>query len=200
KNFNVFTCESCKAFFRRNALKLKEYKCSLRDNCSIDITTRKLCRKCRLQKCFDSGMKKEYILSEEQKQMRKIRKQVNGVNNCKPADDSDTGDSSQESVATTDTKSSCDGIVHHNHGESNDCDQGVVIIDKLIDDKRPLAEWESTRLREMMTILNELKNKYKSKLVAEVTDLDMACRAFSYNCERDAYKFIRLSNSLTAFQ
>ncbi|CAG2170276.1 unnamed protein product [Oppiella nova] len=28
----------------------------------------------------------------------------------------------------------------------------------------------------------------------------MACQAFSYNCERDAYKIIKLSNSLTAFQ
>ncbi|VDO46261.1 unnamed protein product [Haemonchus placei] len=42
-NFNVITCESCKAFFRRNALRPKV--------CPIDARAR-FCQKCRLRKCF----------------------------------------------------------------------------------------------------------------------------------------------------
>ncbi|VDK86573.1 unnamed protein product [Litomosoides sigmodontis] len=54
-NFNVITCESCKAFFRRNALRPKEFKCPYSDDCDINSV----------------GMKKEWILNEEQLRRRK---------------------------------------------------------------------------------------------------------------------------------
>lgn len=60
-NFNVLTCMSCKAFFRRNALRKKDMKCPFDDSCQIDKITRKFCSKCRLKKCFVSGMKKVSI-------------------------------------------------------------------------------------------------------------------------------------------
>ncbi|CAG2110546.1 unnamed protein product [Medioppia subpectinata] len=66
-NFNAITCESCKAFFRRNALRKKDFKCPFDGNCRIDLVTRKFCKKCRLKKCLDLGMKKEWILSDEEK-------------------------------------------------------------------------------------------------------------------------------------
>uniref|UniRef100_A0A1I7YGT6 Nuclear receptor domain-containing protein n=1 Tax=Steinernema glaseri TaxID=37863 RepID=A0A1I7YGT6_9BILA len=72
-NFNVITCESCKAFFRRNALrpKLQEFKCPYSDDCEINAVSRRFCQKCRLRKCFNVGMKKEWILNEEQLRRRK---------------------------------------------------------------------------------------------------------------------------------
>lgn len=66
-NFNAVTCESCKAFFRRNALVKKEFTCPFNQNCEISVVTRRFCQKCRLQKCFTVGMKKEYILSDSEK-------------------------------------------------------------------------------------------------------------------------------------
>uniref|UniRef100_A0A915CVA8 Nuclear receptor domain-containing protein n=1 Tax=Ditylenchus dipsaci TaxID=166011 RepID=A0A915CVA8_9BILA len=60
-NFNVITCESCKAFFRRNALRPKngkDFKCPYTDQCEITTVSRRFCQKCRLKKCFDVGMKK----------------------------------------------------------------------------------------------------------------------------------------------
>ncbi|ESO86483.1 hypothetical protein LOTGIDRAFT_59139, partial [Lottia gigantea] len=56
-NFNAITCESCKAFFRRNALKKKKMKCLFKGNCIIDVRTRRFCPCCRLQKCLSIGMK-----------------------------------------------------------------------------------------------------------------------------------------------
>ncbi|CAG2162422.1 unnamed protein product [Oppiella nova] len=56
-NFNALTCESCKAFFRRNALK-KIPKCKFQSNCVIDIVMRRMCAFCRLNKCIECGMKK----------------------------------------------------------------------------------------------------------------------------------------------
>ncbi|KZC05898.1 Nuclear hormone receptor HR96 [Dufourea novaeangliae] len=72
-NFNAVSCESCKAFFRRNALKNKDFRCPFTENCNITPVTRRFCQKCRLDKCFGIGMRKEYIMSEEDK-VRKRQK------------------------------------------------------------------------------------------------------------------------------
>jgi hypothetical protein len=65
-NFNVESCESCKAFFRRNALDYenKEFICKNGGNCIITEMTRKKCRRCRIDKCFNVGMKKDWIMTE----------------------------------------------------------------------------------------------------------------------------------------
>ncbi|KFM75069.1 Nuclear hormone receptor HR96, partial [Stegodyphus mimosarum] len=76
-NFNAITCESCKAFFRRNALKTKEFKCPFEDNCKVDMVTRRFCQKCRLKKCFAIGMKKEWIMSEEEKKAKRDKIEKN---------------------------------------------------------------------------------------------------------------------------
>ncbi|KAI1288004.1 Nuclear hormone receptor HR96 [Halotydeus destructor] len=76
-NFNAWTCESCKAFFRRNALKTKPFNCPFNNSCSMTPVTRRFCQKCRLKKCFDIGMKKEFIMTEEEKRVKKLKKQQN---------------------------------------------------------------------------------------------------------------------------
>ncbi|XP_025017423.1 nuclear hormone receptor HR96 [Tetranychus urticae] len=76
-NFNAITCESCKAFFRRNAYKSEKLRCPFNGNCNIDVITRRFCQKCRLEKCFRVGMKKEWILSEEQKKMKRAKIEQN---------------------------------------------------------------------------------------------------------------------------
>jgi len=40
------------------------FTCSFEGNCKLDAHTRKFCSGCRLKKCFDVGMKKEWILSK----------------------------------------------------------------------------------------------------------------------------------------
>ncbi|XP_054169203.1 nuclear hormone receptor HR96-like [Oppia nitens] len=76
-NFCAISCESCKAFFRRNATKLDEYNCPFDEKCKISVVTRKFCRKCRLKKCYDVGMKQEWILNEEEKELRKNKIEEN---------------------------------------------------------------------------------------------------------------------------
>jgi hypothetical protein len=72
-NFSVITCMCCKAFFRRNALVgLQSLQCRyLTDNCFINTRTRRDCSYCRLNKCFQVGMKKELILTEEIKRIKR---------------------------------------------------------------------------------------------------------------------------------
>ncbi|UJR23406.1 hypothetical protein I4U23_026413 [Adineta vaga] len=67
-NFDQITCESCKAFFRRNALKsMEKFRCRNNEKCVITVATRKRCKRCRLLKCFQVKMRKDWILSDEEK-------------------------------------------------------------------------------------------------------------------------------------
>jgi hypothetical protein len=72
-NFAVITCMCCKAFFRRNALLgLSALQCRYSsDSCVINLKTRRDCSYCRLQKCFQVGMKKELILTEDLKRIKR---------------------------------------------------------------------------------------------------------------------------------
>ncbi|EFA10671.1 nuclear hormone receptor HR96 [Tribolium castaneum] len=76
-NFNAVTCESCKAFFRRNALVQKQFKCPFNDQCEITTITRRFCQKCRLDKCFAIGMCKDLIMSEEDKHLKRQKIEEN---------------------------------------------------------------------------------------------------------------------------
>ncbi|CAF1244025.1 unnamed protein product [Adineta ricciae] len=76
-NFDQVTCESCKAFFRRNALRdTSSLKCRFSGSCIINIHTRRQCTYCRLKKCFDIKMRKEWIRTEEEVKLRQIQKQM----------------------------------------------------------------------------------------------------------------------------
>ncbi|CAG2168938.1 unnamed protein product [Oppiella nova] len=73
KNFGAVTCESCKAFFRRNAHKIKLFVCSFNNKCQLDSITRRFCRTCRLTKCFDIGMKEDWILNDLEREERRLK-------------------------------------------------------------------------------------------------------------------------------
>ncbi|CAF2798919.1 unnamed protein product [Rotaria sp. Silwood2] len=61
-NFDVITCLSCKAFFRRNAFRLlKIRRCQRKNCCNITKETRSYCPACRLKKCYAFGMNPKLI-------------------------------------------------------------------------------------------------------------------------------------------
>ncbi|CAG9862189.1 unnamed protein product [Phyllotreta striolata] len=78
-NFNAITCESCKAFFRRNALIQKSFKCPFSNQCEVTTITRRFCQKCRLDKCFAIGMCKDLIMSEQDKVAKRQKIEENRV-------------------------------------------------------------------------------------------------------------------------
>ncbi|KAK9747312.1 Zinc finger, C4 type (two domains) [Popillia japonica] len=76
-NFGAVTCESCKAFFRRNALSQKDFRCPFNQQCDITTVTRRFCQKCRLEKCFTIGMRKDCIMSEKDKVLKRQKIEEN---------------------------------------------------------------------------------------------------------------------------
>lgn len=94
-NFNAISCESCKAFFRRNALTSKELKCPFTNNCVITVVTRRFCQKCRLEKCLSVGMVKEFIMSDEDKAEKRRKIEENRARKRQNNDTEDTVSSSK---------------------------------------------------------------------------------------------------------
>jgi hypothetical protein len=105
-NFNAISCESCKAFFRRNALASKEFKCPFTNNCEITIVTRRFCQKCRLEKCLAIGMVKEFIMSDEDKAEKRRKIEENRAKKRQHPSPEDTVTSSKLAKPDKDASSS----------------------------------------------------------------------------------------------
>ncbi|XP_062615631.1 nuclear receptor ROR-alpha B-like [Saccostrea cucullata] len=61
-HFGIYSCEACKAFFRRCLQRKTPFKCDKGDNCLIDEQQKGLnCSACRLKKCLENGMSKEGV-------------------------------------------------------------------------------------------------------------------------------------------
>ena len=58
-HYGIFSCESCKGFFKRTVQNKKNYVCLRGAKCPVSIATRKKCPACRFDKCLRTGMKLE---------------------------------------------------------------------------------------------------------------------------------------------
>ncbi|CAG2163687.1 unnamed protein product [Oppiella nova] len=92
-NFGALSCEPCKAFFRRNAFR-DNLKCHFNSNCKITEITRKFCSKCRLDKCFAVGMRRDWMPCED-----KCETQTD--DSCVQNDGLNSEDSSTKSVTNS---------------------------------------------------------------------------------------------------
>ncbi|KAK3103605.1 hypothetical protein FSP39_020467 [Pinctada imbricata] len=60
-HYGVYTCQSCKTFFRRFLKREKPYVCSRDGNCKVVNSSRGNCSACRVQKCRQVGMSVEGV-------------------------------------------------------------------------------------------------------------------------------------------
>ncbi|XP_034052239.1 vitamin D3 receptor A isoform X2 [Gymnodraco acuticeps] len=70
-HFNAMTCEGCKGFFRRSMKRKASFTCPFNGTCTITKDNRRHCQACRLKRCVDIGMMKEFILTDEEVQRKK---------------------------------------------------------------------------------------------------------------------------------
>ncbi|KAG7234115.1 hypothetical protein INR49_005779, partial [Caranx melampygus] len=52
-HYGVWSCEGCKAFFKRSIQGHNDYICPATNQCTIDKNRRKSCQACRLRKCYE---------------------------------------------------------------------------------------------------------------------------------------------------
>ncbi|CAG2103949.1 unnamed protein product, partial [Medioppia subpectinata] len=131
RNFGAITCESCKAFFRRNAFKNIMLNCFSGGKCIVNVNNRRVCPKCRLEKCFSSGMKTELMRSLAENEKRKNKRQkvdTNGANSTPMS--GGTSDESQEQVMAEEVEEVVDN--------ENECQE----IDNLIRDPLNITDDE----------------------------------------------------------
>ncbi|KAL8626037.1 hypothetical protein ACOMHN_012629 [Nucella lapillus] len=60
-HYGVYTCESCKGFFKRTVQNKKAFTCHKQNMCEVGLQNRKKCPACRFTKCISQGMKLEAI-------------------------------------------------------------------------------------------------------------------------------------------
>ena len=58
-HYGIFTCESCKGFFKRTVQNKKVFQCHRNQDCDVIRGNRKKCPACRFSKCLSTGMKIE---------------------------------------------------------------------------------------------------------------------------------------------
>lgn len=63
-HYGVWSCEGCKAFFKRSIQGHNDYICPATNQCTIDKNRRKSCQACRLRKCYEVGMTKSGMRRE----------------------------------------------------------------------------------------------------------------------------------------
>ena len=67
KDYTPTICEACQKFFRRNIGKRNDLQCTTgKFNCNIE-GKRRLCGKCRIEKCLQSGMKSKLFKMDNKK-------------------------------------------------------------------------------------------------------------------------------------
>ncbi|XP_045161542.2 estrogen receptor-like isoform X2 [Mercenaria mercenaria] len=90
-HYGVWSCEGCKAFFKRSIQGPVDYVCPATNTCTIDKHRRKSCQACRLRKCYEVGMNKG--------SQRKERKSNGSTQNKSPKRPrSESGDSMNHGV------------------------------------------------------------------------------------------------------
>lgn len=89
-HYGVWSCEGCKAFFKRSIQGHNDYMCPATNQCTIDKNRRKSCQACRLRKCYEVGMMKGGIRKDRRGgRMMKHKRQKDEQ---EPKDDGNTSE------------------------------------------------------------------------------------------------------------
>ncbi|CAJ0936485.1 unnamed protein product, partial [Mesorhabditis belari] len=110
KHYGVVACLGCKTFFRRAIVQKQTDECQRNGACSPEENAKKICRSCRLRRCFEVGMKIEALQPRRdligfRKYQRRISGKGKGVENKEPPAVQNDSPSGQVSPSGSDTSS-----------------------------------------------------------------------------------------------
>ncbi|XP_072299112.1 estrogen receptor [Eucyclogobius newberryi] len=95
-HYGVWSCEGCKAFFKRSIQGHNDYMCPATNQCTIDRNRRKSCQACRLRKCYEVGMMKGGIRKDRGRVLRRDKQRIDR--------DKSSKDSRQKTATPQDSK------------------------------------------------------------------------------------------------
>ncbi|XP_074541724.1 estrogen receptor [Halichoeres trimaculatus] len=75
-HYGVWSCEGCKAFFKRSIQGHNDYMCPATNQCTIDRNRRKSCQACRLRKCYEVGMMKGGVRKDRGRVLRRDKRRT----------------------------------------------------------------------------------------------------------------------------
>uniref|UniRef100_A0AAY5F3F0 Estrogen receptor n=1 Tax=Electrophorus electricus TaxID=8005 RepID=A0AAY5F3F0_ELEEL len=78
-HYGVWSCEGCKAFFKRSIQGHNDYVCPATNQCTIDRNRRKSCQACRLRKCYEVGMVKGGLRKERRGRTERQERRRSGL-------------------------------------------------------------------------------------------------------------------------
>ncbi|CAG2106309.1 unnamed protein product [Medioppia subpectinata] len=180
-----------------------------------------------MKKCFDLGMKKEWILNDEQKNIRRNKIEENRrkrKNSTRDDGDNRSSDSSaNHSSPATDTSSPTNFTNQIEKIQRKERDQKQAIMPyntipeavyektaelemSVIPIARPISDLidkfndlEMNRLAELLNAMHMLKSPLVP-ITSEAMTMDDGCNVWRYKCEQEVLKIIKMSKSLEAFQ
>ncbi|KAK5852910.1 hypothetical protein PBY51_006743 [Eleginops maclovinus] len=86
-HYGVWSCEGCKAFFKRSIQGHNDYMCPATNQCTIDRNRRKSCQACRLRKCYEVGMMKGGVRKDRGHVLRRDKRRTATVDRDKASKD-----------------------------------------------------------------------------------------------------------------
>uniref|UniRef100_A0A3Q3XFZ9 Estrogen receptor n=1 Tax=Mola mola TaxID=94237 RepID=A0A3Q3XFZ9_MOLML len=86
-HYGVWSCEGCKAFFKRSIQGHNDYMCPATNQCTIDKNRRKSCQACRLRKCYEVGMMKGGVRKDRVRVMRREKQRTGTSGRVKASKD-----------------------------------------------------------------------------------------------------------------
>lgn len=177
QNFGVLSCESCKAFFRRNAIRSSPLKCSNgTDLCSITSSTRKQCPSCRLKKCLQVGMKSELI------QIRKNNPKIN-LGKRKSKTTSQDGIPAKWANQSTNCSISSGRLSQENLDDHQKPPTDIGLVSNMLADNSPLIStglWINTSNYQYQ--LNNPQNLWLPMNLDQQCNDSLNCNLLSTNC------------------
>ncbi|XP_068199503.1 estrogen receptor [Antennarius striatus] len=88
-HYGVWSCEGCKAFFKRSIQGHNDYICPATNQCTIDRNRRKSCQACRLRKCYEVGMMKGGVRKDRGRVFRRDKRRTGTSDRNKASKDAE---------------------------------------------------------------------------------------------------------------
>ncbi|CAF1635612.1 unnamed protein product [Adineta ricciae] len=191
-NYNVLSCASCKAFFHRNAHQPREkFRCiSTQGRCSVAHGVQRRCTRCRLDRCFAVGMRKDFIWSEEEKQRRKKNLEENRNITLQQSSTPTVASTTNEPVDDFDCL-----LLELDQTKSEDS----LGMDNTLFGTLSIEDWltiENVR----SSFLSTFQNLNRSLFTIDTSDQNSALISWSHNTNQLALTFINFFRQIDEFE